>query len=974
MAFANLLGSFRKEWLVWFLFMISLHLAAAERVPWTTSKVQGSPEPPPPYLVVEIYPKSVERRVVDVQYVPGGDRLIALHLDGLFRVIDGNTSEFKLSRAFDFKAEYPDLFQALGFTFDPDFEKNRLVYVCYSRKPDPRAVSRIVRVSRFELEDLDSLKILPESHLELLQWEVQGHNGGCLVFGPDGYLYISVGDGRPPSPPDALHSGQDISDLRASILRVDVSESRAGQPYSIPADNPFLHIPGARPEVWAYGFRNPWRMSFHELSGGLWLGDVGWEKWEMIHRVEKGGNYGWSVFEGSSQLIHPNDDRGPSAITAPVYEYPHAVGRSVTGGCFYFGRQFLNLRGAYIFGDFESGKIYALREEDGVVLSVEEIADTGLQIISFTRAHDGEILVVGYDGGLFRLVENERAVQHSEFPRALSSTGIFESVPSLVPAQGVYPYEIVQDLFEPNVHVDRVVALPGLEKISRFRKNMLTKGLIKGEWQFPLNTVFARTVSLNRKGGRSSSARRLETQLLHFDGKQFQPYNYIWNEAQTDAFLSDGSESVTRIETGEGLGAEYVTRQHSSRSDCLTCHLIRTGGVQGFLDWQLDHEVSIEGRRENQLGWFESLGFFDEPVVVRLSGSPGDLVSESTVDIHARRYLHTNCAHCHRPQGGGGAQIDLRYETSLNKMGLIDERPLLGEFSLTEPALVVPGSPSQSVLFFRMAKLGVGHMPRLGSPEVDYSGLQLMGDWIANMKGRPGSRDELGESARIAKSRPQGEGRTMLIEKAMASSSGSLELLRMISNDDVDRSFRKTVVELGVGHPNELVSGLFEGLLPAGARAQRLGETIDTGLVMSTDGIPDRGRRIVQGETGVQCLSCHVLNGAGKPIGPNLDQIGARFSKSELLQSLLLPSDQVETAFALYHIEMLDEQSYSGMIVSQDLTVLSLRLADGRVVGLSRGEIASVSKSSLSLMPEGLLVGMTLQDAADLLSFLESLK
>ena len=974
MASLILLRSFRMGWVCWISFVVSFQVAAADRVAWTTSRVQGSPDPPPPFMVEEIYPSSLERRVVDVQFIPGSNRLLALHLDGLFRVIGGSSDDVKLSTAFDFKAEYRDLFQALGFTFDPDFMENRLVYVCFSRKPDPREVSRIVRVCRFELENLESLRLLPESNLELLQWEVQGHNGGCLSFGPDGFLYISTGDGRPPSPPDALHSGQDITDLRASILRVDVSKSRVGHPYSIPPENPFLHIPSARSEVWAYGFRNPWRMSFHEVSGDLWVGDVGWEKWEMIHRVQKGGNYGWSVFEGSSQPIHPNDDRGPSPISSPVYEYPHAVGRSVTGGYFYFGRQFQDLRGAYVFGDFESGKIYALRENSGIVSNVQEIADTGLQIISFTRAHDGEIFVVGYDGGLFRLVENKQVNQVSEFPRSLSSTGIFESVGGLVPAQGVYPYEIVQNLFEPNTQVDRVVALPGLKKISKFRQNMLTKGLIRGEWQFPTNTVFARTVSLILGVDESSPVRRMETQVLHYDGKQFQPYNYIWNDAQTDAFLSDGNESVTRLEKGGGLAAENVTWPHSSRSDCLTCHLIRTGGVQGFVDWQLDHEVSIEGRRENQLNWFESSGFFDEPVLVRSSGSPEDLVGESSLDLHARRYLHTNCAHCHRPQGGGGAQIDLRYETSLDETGLVDERPLLGDFSLTEPALVVPGFPSQSVLYFRMAKLGIGHMPRLGRSEIDYSGLKQIGDWIASMKSEAGALGESGENAAISISLTQGEDHQTLIEKGMASSSGSLALLRMVTSDDVEKSLRKRVIELGVGHQNELVCGLFEGLLPPETRTQRLGETIDAGLILSTKRNPDRGHRIYLGEIGVQCVSCHMLDGAGKQIGPGLDQIGAKFTKGELLESLISPSDQVEPGFAVYGVDLLDEQSYSGMIVNQNLTALSLRLADGRVVELSRGEITSISKSPLSLMPEGLLAGMTLQDAADLLSFLEELR
>ena len=946
----------------------------AERVPWTTSRVQGSPTPPPPFLVEEIYLQSLDRRVVDVQFTPGADRMLALHLDGVLRVIDGSSDSFNLSSAFDLKEKYRDLFQALGFTFDPGFLKNRLVYVCYSRKPDRSQASRIARVSRFELADLESLRILQETELELFQWEVQGHNGGCLCFGPDGYLYVSIGDGRPPSPPDALHSGQDISDLRASILRIDVATARIDQPYVIPPGNPFVDVAGARPEVWAYGFRNPWRMSFNEESGDLWLGDVGWEKWEMIHRVRKGGNYGWSVIEGSSQFIHPEDDRGPSPISLPVYEYPHAVGRSVTGGYFYSGRQFPSLSGAYLFGDFESGKIYALREENGLVSSVQEIADTGLQIISFARDHSGEILVVGYDGGLFRLVNNENVGQATAFPRSLSSTGIFASVPELTPALGVYPYEINQGLFEPSTRVDRVIGIPGMKTISTFRQNMLTKGMIKGEWHYPTNTVFARTVSMQVGKDEDLHFRRMETQVLQYDGKQFQPYNYIWNDEQTDAFLAAEGETTSETALNDVLAIDRMDWKHVSRADCLTCHLIRTGGVQGFVDWQLDREISLEGRRVNQLKRFQSLGLFEEPVVARDLGLAAGSKDAGGLDLHARRYLHTNCAHCHRPQGGGGAQIDLRYGTPLEEMGLIGQPPLLGDFSLTDSALIVPGYPSRSVLFYRMAKLGAGHMPRLGTSEIDYAGLQQIGDWIASMEEGQSDLSESSESNLKAISQVQGERRHLLINEVLRTSSRSLDLLRIMTSEQWDTSLYQEVVGSAMAQQNELISGLFEGLLPPADRTPSLGDSIDSERLLSTSGNPDRGRRLFMGKTGVQCVNCHDVGGVGKRVGPALDRIGALLNRRELLDSLLSPSSRIEARYAMFNVELIDERSFSGMIVDQNLSGLSLRLADGRVIRLSRGEILSSSKSPLSLMPESLLVGMTLQDAADLLSFLEGLR
>src|SRR5262249_15350674 len=146
-----------------------------------------------------------------------------------------------------------------------------------------------------------------------ITWLSGGHNAGCIQFGPDGYLYISTGDGGGPNPPDPLKTGQDISDLLSSVLRIDVDHADHGKGYRVPDDNPFVTYPGARPEVWAYGLRNPWRMSFDRRTRALWVADVGWELWEMVYRVEKGGNYGWSIMEGP-QAIKLDEKPGPTPI------------------------------------------------------------------------------------------------------------------------------------------------------------------------------------------------------------------------------------------------------------------------------------------------------------------------------------------------------------------------------------------------------------------------------------------------------------------------------------------------------------------------------------------------------------------------------------------------------------------------------------------------------------------------------------
>ncbi len=218
--------------------------------------------------------------------------------------------------------------QVYGLTFHPGFPTNRWVYVCYVLKSDLPDGSR---VSRFKVGDSNPPRVDPASELILITWLSGGHNGGCLKFGHDGYLYISTGDAAAPNPPDPFQTGQDNGDLLSSILRLDVDQTEPGRNYRIPTDNPFVKMSGSRPEIWAYGFRNPWRMSIDRKSGDLWVGDVGWELWEMICRVERGGNYGWSIVEGP-QSVNPEWKRGPTPILPPVKAHPHTEAASITGG------------------------------------------------------------------------------------------------------------------------------------------------------------------------------------------------------------------------------------------------------------------------------------------------------------------------------------------------------------------------------------------------------------------------------------------------------------------------------------------------------------------------------------------------------------------------------------------------------------------------------------------------------------------
>jgi glucose/arabinose dehydrogenase len=225
------------------------------------------------------------------------------------------------------------------------------------------------------------------------------HNGGTTVFGPDSLLYQSLGDGGAGG--DPLRSGQNLGSLLGKVLRIDVDHTDAGLPYAIPKDNPFVGKAGARGEIWAYGLRNVWRMSFDSDTGDLWGGDVGQNAYEEIDLITKGGNFGWNVREGT----HPFKDGGDLKAIEPVIDYPRSMGISVTGGYVYRGKANPTLVGWYVYGDFQSGRIWALkRQENGETRNIELQGQGKMNISSFAQNRAGELFITAFDKKIYRLV------------------------------------------------------------------------------------------------------------------------------------------------------------------------------------------------------------------------------------------------------------------------------------------------------------------------------------------------------------------------------------------------------------------------------------------------------------------------------------------------------------------------------------------------------------------------------------------
>lgn len=1028
------------------------------RNPWTTSRVKGSPEPPLPYRAQRVFTKLNFEQPTVLTNAPSTDRLFVAEQKGRIYSIPNDPDCTQADLFLDVndlvgrlnsmlgEGSQATLGSVYGLTFHPDFASNRKCYVCYTvnyRIPKGGETPEGTRVVEVRADGNDPPQAIVDSEKQIIGWKAGGHNGGCLKFGPDGMLYISTGDGGAAFPPDGLNTGQDVSDLLASVLRIDINRPQADQSYSIPEDNPFAKRDGARGEVWAYGMRNPWKMSFDRQTGKLWIGDVGWELWELVYQANAGDNFGWSLFEGQ-QPVHTERQPGPTPIVPAVAEIPHTEGASITGGFVYRGKRLPELKGQYIFGDWETRRFWGIPVDGEKFGQRQELVEPSVRIVAFAERNDGELLLLDHDSGtIHELVRNNVENTQAAFPRRLSETGLFRSVGSHEPADGVVPFSIQAAQWSDYATAERWIGLPNGSSIGlQNRPTAVGGSMFKRTMDFPNDAVLMKTLSLEMVHGEPASERKIETQILHFNGYDWRAYSYRWNANQTDAELVEAGGATAAFEVDDDSapgGRRRQTWKFPSRMECIRCH-------NPWAEFSLAFNVAQLNRLDertggNQLAALQRIGVFHEaqqdlptndPFAVAEPAPPLDerpqLVDpfDESVDLgkRARSYLHINCAHCHRFNGGGAAKIYLPFDVPIHKTEAVETRPTQGTFGIHDAMIIAPTDPYRSILYFRMAKAGPGHMPHLGPQFVDRRGLSLIHDWIhllppdmdlakkidelagvdepaelrrekrnaaftkwslARKIAEQGNREiptqadmdaatEQADAETAGRVTQRARRRAQLIKELLADPRGAVSLLRAQREKRLPAAIGKAVIEAATRHKNIAVRDLFEPLLPDAQKTKRLGDSIDAGQLLQLTGDAGRGQQLFLKGEGIQCRNCHRVGKQGKQLGPDLTQIGKKLSKEKILENLLEPSRTIDPKFAAWLVESDEGKVFTGLLVSRSENEIVIRDTQNKQLRFKTEHVDGIFPQRKSLMPDRLLRDLTAQQAADLLAWLASLK
>ncbi len=644
----------------------------------------------------------------------------------------------------------------LALAFHPDFATNGQFYLWYTLTTTTSAGTGLhdrLALFRVSATDANLADAASEQPLITQRDEASNHNGGQLAFGPDGYLYLSIGDEGGAN--DQFANAHRIDrDFFAAILRLDV-DRRAGSlapnphpavhagTYAVPPDNPWVGAttfnglavtPSAvRTEFWATGLRNPWRFAFDPATARLWCADVGQDSREEINLIVRGGNYGWPYREAS--VTGPRANPPAAAVfLPPVWEYPRTQGLSITGGFVYRGNRHADLVGRYLFADYLSGRIWALTPDAANPASpvaadrVQQIAQDN-SIVSFgLDPATGDILLADHAEGAIKRLVPDSATGGLALPATLSATGAFTNLATLTPAPGLVAYEPNVSFWSDHATKRRWFALTDATARIGFSPT--------ANWSFPSGAIWVKHFDLALTRGDPATARRLETRFLVRTATGLYGATYRWNDAQTDATLVPEAGADATFTITENGTTRPQTWHFPGRADCLTCHIDAGGLALSFNTRQLNRPHTFPGGTANQLTALALAGYLDAttsaappaPATLPALASAGDL--SAPLEARARSYLDANCSACHQPGGPALGTLDARARTPLSLAGLV-HGPLLDSAGDPSHRVIVPGDPARSQLLARISTPGTRRMPPLATNERDLAGEALLTQWIA---------------------------------------------------------------------------------------------------------------------------------------------------------------------------------------------------------------------------------------------------
>ncbi|MBX3707356.1 MAG: PQQ-dependent sugar dehydrogenase [Pseudomonadales bacterium] len=600
----------------------------------------------------------------------------------------------------------------LSAVFHPEWPSRREIFVSYVVNENG-AKSRLSRL--IVTNDTNLPAAFTEQVLLTIDQPSDIHNGGDLAIGNDGLVYYSLGDGG-----ESVHS-QNRTRLLGKLLRIDAVNVAYPTPgYNIPSSNPYAGNPrcGAAtntqncPEIYALGFRNPWRFSIDAPTGQIWLADVGQGSREEVNQVTVGGNYGWHCREGSL----PFNSSGclTEDFTDPVFEYPHSDGNaSVTGGYVYRGTRAGALIGSYIFGDWTGRRIWALRPI-GVGYQATELGRLSNNLPAFSQGNDGEVYALTGSGLIYRFAASGGVIDDN-VPDLLTETGCIDASIPHQPASGLVPYAPAAEFWSDNATKTRWIGLPNGATIDVEPND---------DWIFPPGSVLVKNFQLQGV--------LIETRLFmrHPDG-EWAGYTYQWNAGQTQA---------TRVRNGATRRLGEQTWIYPSEAECMACHTEVGGFTLGPETAQMNSNFLYvsTGITDNQLEVFNHIGMFSAPVpepVNQLPALTSPSNSAASLNARARAYLHTNCSQCHQPGGPDRVELDFRYSTPLSNTGACDTLPQTGDLGIGDARIIAPGNAVRSVLSSRVNRRDQYTMPPLSSNVIDAQGVSLLTLWINSLTG-----------------------------------------------------------------------------------------------------------------------------------------------------------------------------------------------------------------------------------------------